>query len=319
MTASLSGPSSEAVTVTVSAAAVSPAVSGDFTQSGTTPTIAAGSTTSTGTVTLTGVDNDVDAPNKTVTVSGSASGGRGVSDPAYETLTITDDEGTPTLSLELDPSSVSEDGGKSTVTAMLSGVSSEAVTVTVSAAAVSPAVSGDFTQSGATLTIAAGSTTSTGPVTLTAVDNDVDAADKTVTVSATVSGGNGLSAPSSLTLTITDDEGAPTLSLGAGSFVGQRERREEHGDGVAERPVERGGDADGVGRGGGSGGVGRLHAERYDADDRGGFDDEHGHGDVDGGGQRRRRAEQDGDGVGFGVRRPGGVRSCRRDADDHGR
>ena len=44
-------------------------------------------------------------------------------------------------------------------------------------------------------------------VTITAVDNDVDAADKTVTVSATATGGNELvQAPGDETLTITDGD-----------------------------------------------------------------------------------------------------------------
>ena len=73
----------------------------------------------------------------------------------------------------------------STVTATVSPASSEAFTVTVAAAAVAPAVSGDFTLSGATLNFAADATDSTGEVTITAVDNDEDAPDKTVTVSGT--------------------------------------------------------------------------------------------------------------------------------------
>ena len=212
VTASLSGALSATVTVTVSATAVSPAVSGDFTQAGTTLTIAAGSTASTGTVTITAVDNSVNAPSKTVTVSATARGD-GVSDPDNVTLIITDDESTPTVSLALSPASIPENGGTSTVTASLSGVSASAVTVTVSAAAVSPAVPGDFRLSAAkTLTIAAGRTTSTGVVRITAVDNAVDAADKTVTVSGTASGGEVLD-PIPVTLTIRDDDSAPTADL----------------------------------------------------------------------------------------------------------
>ena len=68
-------------------------------------------------------------------------------------------------------------------------------------------MSGDFTiSSNKTLTIGAGQTSSTGAVTITGVDNDVDAPDKSIIVWATVSGGRGVSAPSILTLTITDDE-----------------------------------------------------------------------------------------------------------------
>ena len=225
VTARLSAGASEAVTLTVSATAVSPAEAGDYTQSGTLLTIAAGSTTSTGTVTLTAVDNAVDAPDKSVTVSATASGDDGVTDPAPATLTLTDDEALPTVALVLSepdpskPDAINESGAgnASTVTATLSGPSSEAVTLTVSATAVSPAVAGDFTQSGTLLTIAAGSTTSTGTVTLTAVDNAVDAPDKSVTVSATASGGNTVASPDAATLTLTDDEAAPTVTLALSS------------------------------------------------------------------------------------------------------
>ena len=326
VTATLNRPSSQAVTLTVAVAAVSPAVSGDITLSeNTTLTIAAGATTSSGVVTLTAVDNDLDAADKTFTVSADASGG-GVADPSALTLTITDDDaaptvavanasavtegnsgtknmsftvtlsaasgkaitvpytltgtatsgsdyetpatpslsipagdrsgtivikvkgdttdepnetiivtlnnpthatvsstqgagtatgtitdddGTPTATLVLTPASITESGAtnRSTVTATLNRPSSQAVTLTVAVAAVSPAVSGDITLSeNTTLTIAAGATTSSGVVTLTAVDNDLDAADKTFTVSADVSGGNGVTSPANKTLTITDDD-----------------------------------------------------------------------------------------------------------------
>ena len=183
-------------------------MSGDYTLSSNTKlTIAAGSTASSGTVSITGVDNDVDAPNKEVTVSGVASGGNGVTNPADQTLTIEDDEATPTVSLGLSPASIGEDGGVSTVTASLSGASSAEVIVTVSASPVNPAVSGDYTLSSNTkLTIAAGSTASSGTVTITANDNDVDTANKTVTVSGAVSGGNGVTNPANQTLTIEDDD-----------------------------------------------------------------------------------------------------------------
>ncbi len=206
VTVTLSAATSAEVAVTVSASAESPATNDDFTLStGRTLTIAAGSTSSTGTVTITAVDNTVDAPNKTVTVSGVASGGA-VSNPSSQTLTIKDDETTPTVTLVLMPTSISENGGSSTVTATLSGASSAEVTVTVSASAVSPAVEGDFTISmNRTLTIAAGSTASTGTVTITAENNSVDTVNKTVTVSGAASGGR-VSNPSDQTLTITDDD-----------------------------------------------------------------------------------------------------------------
>ncbi len=212
VTATLSGKSSQAVTVTVSANEVFPALANDFTLNGTTLTIAAGATTSTGSVTITAMNNNVDANNKTVTVSGTVTGGHGVVAPASQTLTITDDEGAPTATLVLSPSSISENGEISTVTATLTGPSSGTVTVTVSANEVSPAVAGDFNLSGTTLTITAGQTTSTGTVTITAVNNDTDAPDKEITVSGSASGN--VASPTSQTLTITDDEDTPTVTLG---------------------------------------------------------------------------------------------------------
>ena len=227
ITASLSRPSSEETTVTVSAAAVVPAVDTDFTLSGTMLTISAGQKASTGTVTIVPVDNETDAPDKEVAVSATVDNTQGyeLGTPADVTLTIRDDDPAPVATLVLMPGSIGENGGVSTVTAKLDRPSSEDTTVGVSAAAVSPAVAGDFTLSGSTLTISAGSQTSTGTVTIEARDNNVDAPDKQVTVSATASNSQGVRravgatagttnvALADATLTVEDDDPAPTVTL----------------------------------------------------------------------------------------------------------
>ena len=296
VTATLSGKSSEAVTVTVSAVAVSPAVSGDFALSANkTLTIAAGATTSTGTVTITAVNNNVDAPDKTITVSGSASGGLGVGHPTSQTLTITDDEDLPTVTLMLSPTSIAENGGESTVTATLSGKSSEAVTVTVSAVAVSPAVSGDFALSAnKTLTITAGATTSTGTVTITAVNNNVDAPNKTITVSGSASGGRDVEDPASQTLTITDDEELPTVTLELSQASIAENGGESTVTATLSGQVERSRDRNRVCGGGIPSRVGRLCPEReQDTDDHSGCYDEHGHSHHHSGKQQCGCTEQD--------------------------
>ena len=113
----------------------------------------------------------------------------------------------PTAALSLTPPSISENGGVSTVTATLSYPLSQSTALTVTAVALSPAVSGDFTLSSTnTLTLAANATTSTGTVTVTAVDNSVGAADKSVVVSATAAGSLGVANPSGVTLTLRDDD-----------------------------------------------------------------------------------------------------------------
>ena len=168
----------------------------------------AGRTQGSSTATLTAMNNETDAPDQTVTVSATATNGQGIAgDPADVSLTIEDDEASPTVMLFLSSDTIPEVGGEATVTSSLSHPSSEVTTVTVTAAAVSPAVPGDFALSGSVLTIAAEATASTGTVTLTAVDNDVDAADRRVTVSAKAANTQKLAGtPAALTLTITDDD-----------------------------------------------------------------------------------------------------------------
>ncbi len=138
------------------------------------------------------IDDSIDEPDETftVTLSDPQPSGQVTLDEATATVTIVDNEDTPTVSLALASQGVPENGGSTTVMATLSGASSEAATVTVSATPVTPAVAADFTLSeNRTLTIAAGATRSTGTVTLTAVDNDIDAANKQLTVSGSAGGG----------------------------------------------------------------------------------------------------------------------------------
>ena len=124
------------------------------------------------------------------------------------------------VTLELSPSSIGEGSEVSTVTASLDSASATALTVTVSAEAVAPAAPGDFALSAnRTLAIAAGALTSTGTVTISAVDNTVDAPDKDVTVSGTVAGATDVTGPSDVTLTITDDD-RPTATTCTGGKAG---------------------------------------------------------------------------------------------------
>ena len=99
---------------------------------------------------------------------------------------IFEDEVPPRVTLEATPASFSENGGQSTVTARLNTKVAQAVKVTISAAPVGTTASGDFTQIGTVLTIPAGEKASTGIVTISAVDDDVDGPDKNLVVTGTV-------------------------------------------------------------------------------------------------------------------------------------
>ena len=155
-------------------------------------------------------EQDDDAQDELTSISHTVTGYGGITTAStVEVVVIDDDEVTdddtaPTVSLALSKTSISENGGVSTVTAELSGASSAAVTVDVAATTASG--TGTYTLStNKRLTIAAGSTSSTGTVTITATNNDVDAPNTSVTVAGTSNGG-GVANPTSKTLTITDDD-----------------------------------------------------------------------------------------------------------------
>ena len=213
VTATLSNPSAAAVTVTVSAAPGTGAVAADFSlSSATTLTIAASATSSTGTVTVTANDNVVDSPDKSVTVSGSATGTLGAVDPPDATLTITDNDATPTsITLTVNDDSVGEGDGDATitVTATVDGTTRFGVdkTVTVSVAGSGTASAVDFAAvSDFDITIAAGAASKSETFTLSPTDDAVDETDETITVSGTSAG----LTVNQDTITLSDDDATPT-------------------------------------------------------------------------------------------------------------
>ena len=108
------------------------------------------------------------------------------------------------VTLVLTQATISEKGGKTTVTATQDREANLHTVLTVSVNSESVTLSDNTT-----LTIPAGSKASTGEVTITAVDNNdiADSATSTVAVSATVGqGGSDADNPDDATLTITDDD-----------------------------------------------------------------------------------------------------------------
>ena len=133
---------------------------------------------------------------------------------AGDRVTVCLTDAAPSVTLVLTPDSISENGGSSTVTATVEQASADPFTVTVSAEPISPAGIGDFMLStNKVLTFAANATDSSGTVTITAKDNNVDAPDKTLTVKGELSSGARPTAPTDVELTITDDDPEPVLSL----------------------------------------------------------------------------------------------------------
>ena len=166
-------------------------------------TIGTGLTTGATTFELTPTNDTIDEPDEAFSIEGSVTGFT-VTGAA---VTITDDDASPAVTLSLSDASISEDGGIATVTASLDHGSSVATTVTVSVAPDTPATSSDYSLStNRVLTIAAESTASTGTVTITGVDNDIDAADMTVQVKGAAVNSLDVTAPSDVELTLEDDD-----------------------------------------------------------------------------------------------------------------
>ena len=184
ITASVSSASDTAFTVTVSAEPDDPAVDADFTLSTNNKVLsfAANATESTGAVTITTVDNDVDAPNKTIQVKGELPGGVPVRAPADVTLTITDDDAAPQLSLSVSPATISEDGGEATITVSTvdsTFVEEQTITLTLEGSATKGT---DYTAAAQTLNLGSGERSVTTLV--TAIDDSTDESDETILVTA---------------------------------------------------------------------------------------------------------------------------------------
>src|SRR5205814_2176611 len=98
------------------------------------------------------------------------------------TATITDDDAAPTVTLGLAGSPMAEAAGTATVTATLSAVSSQDVTVNLgfTGTASNPA---DYTRSATSIVIPAGSLS--GSITLTAVQDSLVEGDETIVVDIT--------------------------------------------------------------------------------------------------------------------------------------
>ena len=118
----------------------------------------------------------------------------------------------PKVTLVLGSTTINESGSgnATTIKATLPSAPSAAVAVTLT---LNPA-SGVVALGGTTLTIPTTGTDS-NTVTVTAVDNSVEAADATVTISGSVSSTAPATAPDAVKLTVTDDEGSAIAGLAA--------------------------------------------------------------------------------------------------------
>ncbi len=133
-----------------------------------------------------------------------------------QTITITDAESAPTVTLSTGASSVAENGGTSVITAELSHATYENVTVNISYSGTATGGGTDYNTPSSSITINGGSTSANATTGITAVDDgDIDANETIIIDVSSVSGGGASeSGTQQQTVTITDDEDgtAPTIS-----------------------------------------------------------------------------------------------------------
>lgn len=173
-------------------------------------TIAAGANGGTATFTLTPVDDSEYEVDEVITVSSTSSL---VSTSA--TITLTDDDATPTVSLAVNPSNITESDGATviTVTASISGLTtfaeSQTIPIDVTGSGVAAAV--DFLPvQDFNITLEAGTYSETATFTLTPIDDSEDETDETITVASTHT-----FVTNSATIVLVDDDAKPSIRLSA--------------------------------------------------------------------------------------------------------
>ena len=180
-----------------------------------TVTIAAGASSGTATLSFDPTEDNVDEDNETVILTGTASG----LTAGTATLTITDNDDAPTaVSLAVSPASALESAAATniTVTASLVGSARTAATeVTVSRTGGTATSGTDYAAISAfTVTIAAGASSGTATLSFDPTEDQLDEDNETVVLTGAAPSSLGLTAGTA-TLTITDNDGAPTaLTLG---------------------------------------------------------------------------------------------------------
>ena len=163
VTATLCRASSQITTVTISNSGTA-TLATDYTLSSTSIVIPAGSTT--GTATVTSIQDPTDEADETVTIDITTVTNGSEAGTQQQTITITDDNDPPLVTLSASPSTIAENDvpETSTITATLAVASAKTVTVTISASSSSAVEGFDYSLSSTTITILPGFLTGTATI-----------------------------------------------------------------------------------------------------------------------------------------------------------
>ena len=217
LTATLSGTTDAAITVALDTSGT--ATEGtDYTDgSGNIDNIVISAGATTGTVSFTPTDDSTYEGNEIATISiNGVTGKTGVAEnstPQAVAITITENESAPQVSFSVSSGGAAENGGTVTLTATLSGVAYQDVSVAISQYGGTGVLNTDYSLSSSTITVSAGSTT--GTITLTCIDDSLWSGDMTMSFEVASVSGGGASENGTQTQGVNcqDNESAPTVTL----------------------------------------------------------------------------------------------------------
>jgi hypothetical protein len=180
----------------------------DFTLTTSPITIPAGS--GSGSITIAVVNDVIDEPNETVVITMGTLTNATAGVNTMHTGTINDNDATPTVSFTTAGQTNAAETGTMTVTAQLSAVSGQAVTVNYTVTGTAT-INGDYVITPSPLTIAAGSSSATISVTIT--EDLLDEINETIIITLGAPVNATIGATSVHTLTINDNDATPTVAF----------------------------------------------------------------------------------------------------------
>ncbi len=218
LTVDLSAASSQDVTVDYAVTGTATGSGTDYTLANGTLTISAGSIS--GKITIAGIiDDSIKEANETVIVTLSNPSNATLGSDSVHTYTINDNESSRIIDFNTTSSSGAESVSSKVITVDLSGESSQDVTVDYAITGTATGSGTDYTLSNGTLTISAGSTSST--ITIASIaDDSLDEDNETIILTLSSPGNAILGSDSVHTYTIFDNDDAPVVDFNATSSNG---------------------------------------------------------------------------------------------------
>ncbi|MFA6429775.1 MAG: Calx-beta domain-containing protein [Patescibacteria group bacterium] len=217
ITATLSAASSFSVTVNLAFSGTATGNGTDYTTTTATIVIPAGETASS--TTFTAVQDAMDEADETIVVDVSGVTNGTENGTQQQTITITDDDAAPSVTLSTGAATVTEALGSTTITATLSAVSSLSVTVNLAYSGTATGNGTDYTTTTVTIVIPAGATT--GSTNVLATSDTIYEGSETIIVDVSSVTNGAEATTQQQTITITDDDssgGGGGSSGGSGSI-----------------------------------------------------------------------------------------------------